>query len=138
MACRIQGPVPCGGIGSREHRRRFPGHLQDRLATLADDVIALAEPPERCGGVAALRAPQARDADAIVAAGNDDDIRRWTELPIPYRRADALDFIERMSVSGRVDGSMVPFVAVDTHDEVLGCPSVHNIDARARARSVIG
>ncbi|MDA0183528.1 GNAT family N-acetyltransferase [Solirubrobacter phytolaccae] len=42
-----------------------------------------------------LRPPQSSDADALVAACQDPEIPRWTNVPSPYTRDHALTFIHR-------------------------------------------
>ncbi len=44
-------------------------------------------------GVVTLRAHRRADAAALVEQGNDPDTLRWTTVPRPYRRADALRFL---------------------------------------------
>lgn len=40
-----------------------------------------------------LSLPTEADADAITAAAQDPEVPRWTTLPSPYSRADAVDFV---------------------------------------------
>ncbi|WP_327067180.1 GNAT family N-acetyltransferase [Kitasatospora sp. NBC_01302] len=47
-----------------------------------------------------LRAPTAADLDAITAACQDAEIQRWTVVPSPYSRADAVFFVERLAAEG--------------------------------------
>ncbi|MGF1432292.1 GNAT family N-acetyltransferase [Kitasatospora sp. LaBMicrA B282] len=47
-----------------------------------------------------LRPPVAADIDAVFAACQDPDIQRWTVVPSPYTRADAVFFVERLAVEG--------------------------------------
>ncbi|MEU1670091.1 GNAT family N-acetyltransferase [Streptomyces sparsogenes] len=43
-----------------------------------------------------LRPFEPRDADAVHAACQDPDIRRWTPVPAPYERAHAEEFVGRV------------------------------------------
>jgi len=43
-----------------------------------------------------LRAPDLSDVDAITAACQDPEIPRWTTVPSPYTRDDAVDFVRRV------------------------------------------
>jgi RimJ/RimL family protein N-acetyltransferase len=43
-----------------------------------------------------LRPFQPADTDAVHAACQDPDIQRWTPVPVPYRRADAEEFVRRI------------------------------------------
>ena len=45
-------------------------------------------------GVVVLRPPQRRDADLLVQAASDPEIVRWTTVPTPYGRPDALAWID--------------------------------------------
>lgn len=42
-----------------------------------------------------VRPHHRRDADAVLALGNDPQTRRWTTLPDPYTREDAEEFLAR-------------------------------------------
>jgi RimJ/RimL family protein N-acetyltransferase len=91
------------------------------LPTLADDVVA-------------LRAPEARDVDQIVAACQDPDIPRYTRVPTPYGRSDAEDYV-RNAAAGRAAGTDLSLVIVGAADDsvVLGAAGVHRL---AEDRSV--
>ncbi|MET8629992.1 GNAT family protein [Kitasatospora sp. NPDC004669] len=52
-----------------------------------------------------LRAPRESDIDAIFAACQDDEIQRWTVVPVPYRRADAEFFVRTLAPEGLDKGS---------------------------------
>lgn len=56
------------------------------------------------------------DADAVHRACQDADIQRWTAVPSPYRRADAEDFVARVSPDGWRDGTLYNF-GVFTRDD---------------------
>lgn len=43
-----------------------------------------------------LRPFEPSDAEAVHAACQDPEIRRWTPVPAPYRRADAEEFVRRV------------------------------------------
>jgi RimJ/RimL family protein N-acetyltransferase len=49
--------------------------------------------PTLTGPRVRLRPWRADDVDAVVAACQDAEIQRWTQVPVPYRRADAEGFI---------------------------------------------
>ena len=71
-----------------------------------------------------LRPNRSSDADAITAACQDPEIQRWSlVLPNPYRREDAVTWIER-SVGDAQEGRSYAFVAVDAGGEVAGALSV--------------
>lgn len=44
-----------------------------------------------------LRPWRADDVDAVTAACQDPEIQRWTQVPVPYRRADAEGFVGRIA-----------------------------------------
>ena len=48
-----------------------------------------------------LRPPQLSDADALVAACQDPEIPRWTNVPSPYTHEHALDVHHRRATRGR-------------------------------------
>ncbi len=74
-----------------------------------------------------LRAPQRTDAEAIVAACNDPAIRRFLPLlPVPYRREDALTWID--GAPGHRQRGGANFVIVDpTADQVLGSIGLNDV-----------
>ncbi|KPC96276.1 acetyltransferase, partial [Streptomyces sp. NRRL F-6602] len=47
-----------------------------------------------------LRALATADVDAVYRACQDPEIRRWTTVPSPYRRADAEHFVTRICEDG--------------------------------------
>ncbi|MFE7563433.1 GNAT family N-acetyltransferase [Kitasatospora sp. NPDC057500] len=51
-----------------------------------------------------LRAPGEGDVDAILAACQDEEIQRWTVVPVPYGREDAEYFVHDLAVNGRRTG----------------------------------
>src|SRR4051794_756176 len=68
--------------------------------------------PTLTDGVVTLRANRLTDADALTAACQDPEIHRWSlVLPWPYRRADAVAYIERSADHAR-SGRSYDFVAV--------------------------
>jgi RimJ/RimL family protein N-acetyltransferase len=68
--------------------------------------------PTLTDGVVTLRANRLSDADTITAACQDPEIHRWSlVLPSPYRRADAVAYIERSAEYAR-SGTSFNFVAV--------------------------
>ncbi|MER6146295.1 GNAT family N-acetyltransferase [Streptomyces sparsogenes] len=54
------------------------------------------EPVTLTTGRLLLRPFEPRDADAVHAACQDPDIRRWTPVPSPYERAHAEEFVGRV------------------------------------------
>jgi RimJ/RimL family protein N-acetyltransferase len=55
------------------------------------------QPPTLTDGVVTLRALQAEDADAVYRACQDEQIQRYTQVPVPYRRSDAIGFVTEIS-----------------------------------------
>jgi RimJ/RimL family protein N-acetyltransferase len=91
------------------------------------------ELPTISDGIVTLRPRRPEDADAIVAACQDPEIPRWTQVPSPYTRQHA---VEWMAVSEK-DPTMANLLAVDADDRLLGSFSVMEID-RARGYGEIG
>ena len=60
--------------------------------------------PVLTGRTARLRAWRADDAPAVFAACQDAEIQRWTQVPVPYRRADAEGFVGAMAASTWAEG----------------------------------
>ena len=55
-----------------------------------------------------LRAHTAADADALVETSRDPEVQRWTRVPVPYDRADALEHVQRTE-RGWHDGTLASF-----------------------------
>jgi RimJ/RimL family protein N-acetyltransferase len=82
-------------------------------------------------GVITLRPPAETDVDAIVAACQDPEIPRWTNVPAPYRREDALAYLTRTAN----DPATRPFLAF-AGDELVGSFSVLELDLEARCGEI--
>ncbi|KOU76421.1 acetyltransferase [Streptomyces sp. MMG1533] len=54
-----------------------------------------------------LRTVDPQDTDAVYAAAQDPDIRRWTSIPSPYLPEHAQSFTEQLVHEGWSDGSML-------------------------------
>ncbi len=77
-------------------------------------------------GVITLRPPDDRDIDALYRECQDPEIQRWTGVPSPYHRANAIEYLARVERE-EAAGKIVAFVAVDGHD-LLGSFSVMELD----------
>jgi RimJ/RimL family protein N-acetyltransferase len=85
--------------------------------------------PTLTDGVVTLRPWRPEDADALVAACQDPEIPRWTRVPAPYARDDALRFlagVEAEAATGRTAG----LAGVDAEGALLGSFSVMAVDRR--------
>src|SRR5438128_8585254 len=91
--------------------------------------IAPPEPP-LSDGVVTLRPWQEADAAAIAEACRDPEIARWLDqVPQPYTRADARDFVTATLQNWR-DGTAASFAITDAvTGEVLGSVGLHLVDA---------
>ena len=83
-------------------------------------------------GVIILRPPREEDIDAICEACQDPEIQTWTNVPSPYRREHAVDYVQRLAH----EPSTAAFLAFDG-DELVGSFGVMEID-RERAYAEIG
>jgi RimJ/RimL family protein N-acetyltransferase len=86
--------------------------------------------PPLTDGVITLRAKRRDDVDALVAACQDPEIARWTRVPSPYRRDDALGWIAASELE-LAAGRAVHWLAVDAEDRLLASVSVMEIDREA-------
>lgn len=74
-----------------------------------------------------LRPPALTDVDAITAAVQDPAIPRFTRIPSPYRRADAVTWVGAAASAWR-RGAEAGFVIVERDTEVvLGGIGVHQL-----------
>jgi len=68
----------------------------------------------------ALRAPEPRDVDAIVAACRDPESQRWTTVPRPYGRPDAEVFVTDIAPTRWAYGDGAVCAVVDGDDQYVG------------------
>jgi len=68
----------------------------------------------------ALRAPDERDLDGVVAACRDPETARWTTVPAPYSRANAEYFVHGRAPSRWATGTGLVGVVVDAGDRYCG------------------
>jgi RimJ/RimL family protein N-acetyltransferase len=81
-------------------------------------------------GVITLRPPGDADVDALYRECQDPEIQRWTGVPSPYHRENAVAYLERVRKE-EGEGKAAAFLAVDG-DEVLGSFSVMELDKAPR------
>ncbi|MDT0270529.1 GNAT family protein [Streptomyces sp. DSM 44915] len=65
-----------------------------------------------------LRPFRGSDIDWLYRVSLDPGLRRYIDLPSPYRRSDAADFVERVTVEGWANGTRAEFL---TEDAATGC-----------------
>lgn len=66
--------------------------------------VAVEEQPVLTGSMVTLRPRRADDVDDFAAACQDPDLQRWTSVPAPYRRADAVGYVQKVAPSAWVAG----------------------------------
>jgi RimJ/RimL family protein N-acetyltransferase len=98
-------------------------------------VLRHPDPPLTDGAIT-LRAKTGADADALTAACQDPEIPRWTRVPVPYRRADALAYIAGSELELDA-GLSIDWLAVDDEGRLLASIAVMQID-RERGTGEIG
>ena len=84
--------------------------------------------PPLSDGVVTLRAKTKDDVDALLAICQDPEIPRWTRVPNPYRREDALAWIAASELELQA-GTGIDWLAVDAQDEVVASIAVQHIRA---------
>lgn len=77
-----------------------------------------------CLAVLTLRRPTLEDADALVAACQDPEIPRWTNVPSPYTHEHAVQYINRE------DPRILNFLGFED-DRLVGSFSILEIDLDA-------
>ena len=76
-----------------------------------------------------LRPYRLDDVDAVFRACQDPEHRRWLfNLPSPYTRADAEQFVTGATVSGRAEGTALD-TAVEAGGELVGASGIRHLDA---------
>ena len=93
----------------------------------------LDEQPVLTDGTLTLRPWRVDDADAVYRACQDPDIQRWTQVPVPYTRADAEDFVTELAPAAWRGGTGVVFAVVDGSDSLLASIGVVDLDRPNRS-----
>jgi ribosomal-protein-serine acetyltransferase len=89
-------------------------------------VVSLPQPP-LADDVVVLRPFSLADVDRVTEACQDPDIQRFTTVPSPYRRSDALEWISGHEEE-RAAGTGLSLAITDTEDQVLGSVGFVSID----------
>lgn len=93
------------------------------------------EPVELAAGRLLLRAPTPADVPRIVQACQDPDTQRWTTVPVPYGRADAVAFVEDYAARGWARGDLAVFAITAAGDpDFLGAIDL-TFDGRGAAEA---
>lgn len=88
-------------------------------------------------GSVTLRPWEPSDVPFVYDSCQDADIQRWTNLPAPFRAADAIALLH-LSTSLRDEGKAALFAITSTDQgELLGAASLREVDHRRR-RALIG
>jgi RimJ/RimL family protein N-acetyltransferase len=74
-----------------------------------------------------LRPWRSDDVDAVVAACQDPEIQRWTVVPSPYTRADAVEFVTEIADASWRDGGAVFAVIETTTGKLVGSIGGHSM-----------
>jgi RimJ/RimL family protein N-acetyltransferase len=97
--------------------------------------IPLPDPP-LTDGVVTLRAPQAHDADALVAACQDELIQRYTFVPVPYERHHATGWIEDAPDRRSHGDALNLVIAAAATGELLGTTGILRPDWENRVADI--
>ena len=97
-------------------RRSEPGGQDGRMGNDRGQQPTLTGPRVR------LRPWRADDVDAVFAACQDAEIQRWTQVPVPYARENAEEFVGSIAPATWAQGGGL--FAVEPHD---GGPLVGSI-----------
>ena len=81
--------------------------------------------PDLYGEIVTLRPWTAADAEFVFTACQDAQIQRWTTVPSPYRREDAVTYVTEISAAAFRDGGGVFAVCVD--GEPAGAIGAHGM-----------
>jgi RimJ/RimL family protein N-acetyltransferase len=90
-----------------------------QTAEVADDRGAQ---PTLTGRRVRLRPWRPDDADAVFAACQDPELQRWTEVPVPYRREHAEQFVGPAAAGAWADGGAL--FAVEHDGSLVGSMGV--------------
>jgi RimJ/RimL family protein N-acetyltransferase len=86
------------------------------------------EPVEITAGPIHLRPWRPTDADAVLDACQDPEIQRFTSVPSPYTRADAVTYVEQITQEGWKSGTAAHLAVVDaTTAGLLASVALHDL-----------
>ena len=77
------------------------------------------QPFELRGDGVLLATPTFADVDAITELCQDEDIQRWTTIPVPYERSHAEQFLRRIVDPGWETGTNLTWALRDPEDRVV-------------------
>jgi RimJ/RimL family protein N-acetyltransferase len=88
-------------------------------------VVSVLTPPDGPlkDGVVTLRAWRPEDRDAVIAALQDPEISRWTQVPSPYGCAEYAAWLAEQDAQ-RSAGIGLHFLVTDEHDRLLAATGV--------------
>jgi RimJ/RimL family protein N-acetyltransferase len=89
-------------------------------------------PPSLTDGVVSLRGLASADVPAIVAACRDPEIPRWTRVPSPYTREDAVQFVAAVTAEAASGHGIALAVCEAGRDRLVGTVGVMELDRAAR------
>jgi RimJ/RimL family protein N-acetyltransferase len=92
--------------------------------------------PPLSDGFVTLRAKTEADVDALTEACQDPQIARWTRVPAPYGRKDAIAWLAGSELE-LAAGLSIDWLVVDERDRLLASVAVMEID-RERGTGEIG
>jgi RimJ/RimL family protein N-acetyltransferase len=117
--------------------------MASRVRSNADDVLvtALAWPsvvPILTDEWVTLRGWTAEDADAVLAACQDEETQRWMDVPVPFLPEHAADFVEAHSRRQWSSQQGAPFaIAAVDNDQVLGSCGLVGVTATQLVAEVV-
>jgi RimJ/RimL family protein N-acetyltransferase len=83
--------------------------------------------PTLTGPRVLLRPWRADDVEAVLAACQDPETQRWTQVPVPYGRADAEDFVCRAAPSTWAEGGALFAVEARDGGALVGSIGLFNL-----------
>jgi RimJ/RimL family protein N-acetyltransferase len=103
---------------------RMSGTADGRLRTMT---AARGTQPVLAGSKVLLRPWTQADADDVYTACQDPEIQRWTVVPSPYTRADAVEFVTEIADASWRDGGAIFAVIETTTGKLVGSVGGHRM-----------
>ena len=85
------------------------------------------EQPDLVGDRVLLRPWTQDDVDVVLAVCQDPDVARWTSVPSPYTRADAVGYVTEAAPAAWAAGGAVYAVVDHADGRVAGSIGVHRV-----------
>jgi len=77
-----------------------------------------------------LRELKLSDAEEIYKLLQDKEMVKWTRIPSPYHRKDAINFIKNSKIELKKGSKYTFAIVLKETNKIIGCISLRNVDLK--------